>query len=92
MVEAKSRNSCRGLFKRLDILPVTGEHIFPSLNLMVNTNECLPANQSVHTINTISAYHVHRLPADILGISDVHMMLACITTFNSLLCRCDRCD
>jgi hypothetical protein len=39
MVYAKSTNSCRYMFKRLEILPFLFEYIFSLMNLIVNNQE-----------------------------------------------------
>jgi hypothetical protein len=51
MAGVKPRNSCRGLFKILDILPFPCEYIFSLMNFTVNNQEHFQTNSAVHTIN-----------------------------------------
>jgi hypothetical protein len=40
----KSRNSCRSLFMRLEILPLSCEYIFTLMNFVVNNQEYFQTN------------------------------------------------
>jgi hypothetical protein len=44
----KSRNSCRNLFMRLEILPLLCEYIFTLRNFVVNNQKLFQTNSAVH--------------------------------------------
>jgi hypothetical protein len=52
MVGVKPQNSCRELFKRLQILPLACEYIFSLLNFIINNQEHFQTNSAVHSVNT----------------------------------------
>jgi hypothetical protein len=60
MAGAKPRNSCRSLFKKLDILPLPCEYIFSLMNFTVNNLELFQTNSTVHSVNTRNKNHLHR--------------------------------
>jgi hypothetical protein len=51
MMDVKSRNYCRDLFKRLEILTLPCEYIFSLINFIIN-NKHLQTNADVHSVNT----------------------------------------
>jgi hypothetical protein len=61
MVGVKPQNSCRELFKRLQILPLPCEHIFSLLNFIINNQE----HFAVHSVNTRNKHHLHRPVANL---------------------------
>jgi hypothetical protein len=63
MVGAHRRTPCRGLFKKLEILPVPCQYIF-SLMIFVYNQEKFQTNLSVHSINTRNK-HLHRPVANL---------------------------
>jgi IS1 family transposase len=72
----KSRNSCRNLFLKLQILPFPCEYIFTLINSVVNYQEHFQANLTIHSVNTKNRDHLHRLTADHSCFQKVHTMLA----------------
>jgi hypothetical protein len=60
----KSHNSCRDLFKRLEISTLPCEYILSLINLITNNVELFQTNAEVHSVNT---RHKHYLqpPANI---------------------------
>jgi hypothetical protein len=52
MAGVKLRNSCRSLFKRLEILTLPCEYIFLLMNFIVNNQEHFQINAVVHGVNT----------------------------------------
>jgi serine/threonine protein kinase len=48
MVGIKPQNFCRGLFKRLQILPLPCEYVFSLLNFIINNQEHFQTNSAVH--------------------------------------------
>jgi hypothetical protein len=52
MVDVKPRNSCRSLFKRLEILTLPCEYIFSLLLFIVINQDHLQTNSAVHSVNT----------------------------------------
>jgi hypothetical protein len=61
----KSRNSCRNLFMRLEILPHPCEYIFTLMNFVVNNQEHFQTNSAVHCVNTRNRNHLHRPTANL---------------------------
>jgi hypothetical protein len=52
MMSVKSRNSCRDLFKRLEILTLPCECTFSLINFITNNEERFETNVDVHCVNT----------------------------------------
>jgi hypothetical protein len=50
MAGMKPRNSCRGLFKRLEILALTCEYIFSLMNFIVNEEQQFQTNSAVLSV------------------------------------------
>jgi hypothetical protein len=67
MVGIKPQNSCRDLFKRLQILPLPFEYIFSLLNFIISNQEHFQANSAVHSVNTRNKNHRHRPIANPTG-------------------------
>jgi hypothetical protein len=61
----KSRNSCRNLFMRLEILPRPCEYIFISMGFFVNNQEHFQTNSAIHSVNTRKRDHLHRPTANL---------------------------
>ena len=60
MTKSRSRDSCRHLFKRLEVLPLQSQYIFSVLLLFVVKNDDLcTTNQEIHNINTRSNTNSH---------------------------------
>jgi hypothetical protein len=57
----------RGLFKRLQILPLPCEYIFSLLNFIINNQEHFQINSVVHSVNTRNKNHLHRPVASLTG-------------------------
>jgi hypothetical protein len=60
MVDIKPQHSCRGLFMRLQILPLPSEYIFSLLYFIINNLEHFQINSAVHGVNTRNKHHLHR--------------------------------
>jgi hypothetical protein len=56
---------CRGLFKRLQILPLSCEYIFSLLNFIINNQEHFQTNSAVHSVNTRNKQHLLRPVANL---------------------------
>jgi IS1 family transposase len=65
MVGIKPQNSCRELFKRLQILPLPCEYILPLLNFIINNQEHFQTNSAVHSVNPRNKHHLHRPVANL---------------------------
>jgi hypothetical protein len=65
MLGIKPQNFCKGLFKRLQMLPLPCEYIFSLLNFIINNQEHFQANSAVHSINTRNKNHLHRQAANL---------------------------
>jgi IS1 family transposase len=61
----KSRNSCRNLFTRLEILPLPCEYIFTLMNFLVNNKEHFQKNSAIHSVNSRNRDHLHRPTANL---------------------------
>jgi hypothetical protein len=59
MTKSRRRDSCRQLFKRLEILPLQSQYIFSVLLFVVKNKNLYTINQEVHSINTRSNINVH---------------------------------
>jgi hypothetical protein len=54
-----SRDSCRHLFKRLEILPLQSQYIFFVLLFVVKNRDLYSNNQEIHNINTRSNINLY---------------------------------
>ena len=52
ITKSRSRDSCRQLFKRLEILPLQYQYIFSVLLFVVKNNDLYTTNQEIHNITT----------------------------------------
>jgi hypothetical protein len=60
MAGVKSRNSCKNLFKRLEILTLQCEYIFSLKIFIAKNQEMFPTNSHIHTVNTRNNNQLHR--------------------------------
>jgi len=81
-----TRESCRILFKKLIILPLTSEYILSLIIFGVNNGEHFVINSEIHNINTrhCSNLHLHLENLDIYQIITVQV-LRCLIVFLSTL-------
>ena len=75
--------SCRNLFKELNILPFMLEYIIPLLTLVSNNREKYFANSEIHNINARHISNLH-LPRAHLNIYQKGVYYSGIKIFNSL--------
>jgi hypothetical protein len=80
----KSRNSCRNLFMRLEVLSLLCEYIFTLMNFVANNQERFQTNSAIHSVNTRKRDHLHR-PIVNLSYFQKSAYNAGIKIFNSLL-------
>jgi len=59
MIKSKRRDSCRQLFKRLEILPLKSQYILSTLLFVVKNNDLFTTNQENHNINTRCNTNLH---------------------------------
>jgi len=59
MTKSGKRDSCRLLFKRLEILPLRSQYIFSTLLFVVKNNDLFTMNQEIYNINTRSNTNFH---------------------------------
>jgi hypothetical protein len=86
MAGVKPRNSCRSLFKRLEILTLPCEYIFSLLLFIVKKKkqqEHFQANFAAHSFNTRNKNQLHRRIANLSGFQK-SAYYAGIKVFNSL--------
>jgi IS1 family transposase len=79
----KSRNACRNLFMKLEILPLPCKHIFTLMNFIVNSQELFQTNSAIHSVNTRNRDTLQRPTAN-LSCFQKSAYYAGIKIFNSL--------
>jgi hypothetical protein len=84
MASVKPRNSCRSMFKRLEILTRLYEYIFSLMNFKVNNQEYFQTHSALHSINTRNVYD--HIPAVNLSCFQKSTCYCGIKIFNSLPC------
>ena len=52
MTKSRRRDSCRQLFKKLEILPLKSQYILSTILFVVKNKELFTTNQEIHNINT----------------------------------------
>jgi len=83
MAGAQPRTSYRSLFQQLDILPIPCQYILSLISFIINNQEILQTNSSIHNINIRNKHHLHRLNAN-LSCLQKSTFYASIKIFNSL--------
>jgi hypothetical protein len=56
---AKNRDSCRGFFKQLKILPLCAQYIYSVVTFVVNNIKLFLDNAELYTINTRNSHNLH---------------------------------
>ena len=59
MTKSRNRDSCRQLFKRLEILPLQSQYIFCVLLFVVKNKDLYTTKQEIHNITTRSYTNLH---------------------------------
>ena len=83
VTKSRSRDSCRQLFKWLEILPLQSQYIFSVLLFVVKNKDLYTINQEIHNINTRSNINLH-LPVCNLTIFQKGAYFSSINLFNHL--------
>jgi hypothetical protein len=83
MICVKSHNSCRDLFKRLQILTFPSEYIYSLINFITNNKELSQTNAEVHSVNTGHKHCLHK-PIANLSCFQKNVYYAGIKIFNNL--------
>ena len=65
MVGAHRINSCRKLFKKLEILTVPSQYIYSLMSFLYGNQDKFLTNSSVCSINTKNKHHLHRPVANL---------------------------
>jgi hypothetical protein len=78
-----NRESCRNLFKELNILPFMSQYILSLFTFVSNNREQSFANSEINNINTRHTSNLH-LPRAHLNIYQKRVYYSGITIFNSL--------
>ena len=81
--ESGNRESCRNLFKELNILPLMLQYTLSLLTFVSNIMEQYFANSEIHNINTRHTSNLH-LPRAHLNINQKRVYYSGIKIFNSL--------
>jgi hypothetical protein len=76
-------HTCRGLFKKLSILPIPCVYLFSLMMFVVNNFDKFQTNNSVHGVNTRNNEHLHR-PITHLSSYQRGVYYSGVTLFNSL--------
>jgi hypothetical protein len=63
--------SCKSLLKRLKILTLPSEYIFPYMNFVVNIQEQSQANCDTHSLNTSNNIQLYRPTAKLLWFQNI---------------------
>ena len=56
---AKNRDSCRGFFKQLKILPLYAQYIYSLLTFVVNNRKLFLDNAELYTLDTRNSHNLH---------------------------------
>jgi hypothetical protein len=83
MAGVRSWCSCRGLFKRLDILPDPCQYILLLMTFFVDNLGSFQTNSFVHGLNTRNKHHLHR-PIAHLSCFQKYISHAAVKVFNIL--------
>jgi hypothetical protein len=59
LTKSRGRDSCKHLFKRLEILPLPSQYIFSVLLFVVKNKDLYTTNQEIHNITTRSNTNLH---------------------------------
>jgi hypothetical protein len=86
MMGVKPRNSCRDLFKRLEILTLPCEYIFSLLNFITNNEEHFQNIANVYSVNTKYRHYLHKQTAN-LSCFQKSAYYAGIKIFSNLPCE-----
>jgi hypothetical protein len=82
-MNAKTRDSCKELFKDLKILPLHSQYIFSLSLFVVKNKDQYKSNQEIHSINTGYVMNLH-LPTSSLAIYQRGAYYYGIRVFNHL--------
>jgi hypothetical protein len=83
MAGVRARCSCRGLFKKLDILPVPCQYIFSLMIFVMDNLGSFQTNLTVHGLNTRNKTQLHR-PIANLSCFQKGVSYVAVKIFNSL--------
>jgi len=78
-----NRESCRNVFKELNILPLMSQYILSLLKIVSNNREQYFTNSEIHNINTRHTSNLH-LPRAHSNIYQKEVYYSGIKIFNSL--------
>ena len=65
IMNARNRDSCRHLFKNLNILPLKSQYIFPFYNQLPKNRDLYELNSEIHSINTRFSSDLHTPTANL---------------------------
>jgi hypothetical protein len=82
-MNSDNKDSCRDLFKKLNILPLQSQYIFSLLMYVVKNKDLLKNNSEVHSFNTRSHYDLH-IPAANLAVFQNAVWYCGIKIYNHL--------
>jgi len=83
IVGAKSRESCRTIFKKLQIMPMACQYIFSLIIFLVHNRENFVTNSTIHSINTRQKNDFHT-PSASLSCYQKGVRYMAVKIFNSL--------
>jgi len=59
ITNSRARDSCRELFKKLEILPLYSQYIFPHSIFVVKNEDLFSTNYQIHNVHTIFKTNLH---------------------------------
>ena len=83
MTNSRGRESCRQLFRKLEILPLHSQYILSMLLFVIKNKELFRSNQNIHSIDTRSNMNLH-LPICNLTVFQKGVYFSGVKLFNHL--------
>jgi hypothetical protein len=83
ITNSSNKDSCRDLFKKLNILPLQSQYLLTLLMSMVKNKELFKMNMEVHNFNTRSNHDLH-LPMANLTVFQKGVWYSSIKVYNHL--------
>ena len=83
MVGIRNRDSCRGYFKRLKILPLQSQYLLSLLFFVADNGDYFRSNSEIHSFNTKNKLNLHP-PLSKLTVFQKGPFYSGIKAFNNL--------
>jgi hypothetical protein len=82
-MKARNKDSCRPLFRHLNILPLYSQYIFSVSIFVVKNSDIFKFNSAIHSINTRQGFDLH-FPSNKLAKVQKGVYYSGIKIFNNL--------